>query len=369
MLMKRLFALATILYLSWFGLTATAGEFSEYQIKPGESLWVLCQKFEQTPETCWGSLAEINELSNPDALTVGLTVEVPKSWIEEPVALVEVALKNITGLVKVHRWDTDTEKHEPAEQQTSDTIVYQGDRIQTFNDSYALAIFPDETEVSLKPNSDLVLKRVAHDKANASTDTLIFLNKGRVSSLVNPKKKQSKFEIQTPYAVAAVRGTEFRVTVADGSANSEVLEGLVAVNAQDTEVDLSAGYASVIKQGEAPSAPIKLLDPPQFKKHKQSYESGSIEIKWKKLKGAQNYELELLKETDGYFALVQNQKASARSFISEHLEPGNYVVKLKGIDKQDLYGLESKAEIMITESKPKEKRKWSKMKKKIHHKR
>ncbi len=47
--------------------------------------------------------------------------------------------------------------------------------------------------------------------ASGMVDTSVRLKKGRVENRVAPQKPDSRYRIITPAAVAAVRGTEFRV--------------------------------------------------------------------------------------------------------------------------------------------------------------
>lgn len=58
---------------------------------------------------------------------------------------------------------------------------------------------------------------------------VIKLDEGRIKSIVKKLSPRSKFEIKTPLAVAAVRGTEFDVGVREGRVEVETIEGVVGV--------------------------------------------------------------------------------------------------------------------------------------------
>ncbi|MEO1093408.1 MAG: FecR domain-containing protein [Cyanobacteria bacterium J06638_28] len=69
----------------------------------------------------------------------------------------------------------------------------------------------------------------------------------------------SRLELHTPSGVAAVRGTEFGVAVADdGKTSIATLEGKVDVIAQLQSVAVDAGLTSIIYPGEPPTQPQSL---------------------------------------------------------------------------------------------------------------
>jgi hypothetical protein len=104
------------------------------------------------------------------------------------------------------------------------------------------------TEISL---SELNLEGTAsHISITQSLGKTI----SRVTKLVDPA---SSYEIETPAAVASVRGTEFYVSVSSsGVTTVGSTEGLVAVTAQGVEVELTAGLRTTVSPGKAPGAPV-----------------------------------------------------------------------------------------------------------------
>jgi len=70
--------------------------------------------------------------------------------------------------------------------------------------------------VSLKPNSDITLKGLKRDTEADTEENLFVSNMGNIRAKVQKLKEGSKFEIKTPTAVAAVRGTIMYVTILPG---------------------------------------------------------------------------------------------------------------------------------------------------------
>lgn len=74
-----------------------------------------------------------------------------------------------------------------------------------------------------------------------------------IEQLVDPA---ARYEIETPVAVAAVRGSSMIVIVApDGTTTVQNLEGQISVIAQGVEVAIPVGSMSTVQPGEAPSEP------------------------------------------------------------------------------------------------------------------
>lgn len=78
----------------------------------------------------------------------------------------------------------------------------------------------------------------------------------QVRSFTNPS---SRLELHTPSGVAAVRGTDFGIIVAeDGRTTIGTAEGAVEASAQGISVMVEPNFASVIRPGEPPSEPHPL---------------------------------------------------------------------------------------------------------------
>lgn len=87
----------------------------------------------------------------------------------------------------------------------------------------------DGSVVRVAGDSELRLERLKYSLTKKRADTSLALDKGRVESRVPPQRPSgSRFQIDTPLMAAGVRGTEFGVSMRDGSAaTSDVLEGEV----------------------------------------------------------------------------------------------------------------------------------------------
>ena len=102
-----------------------------------------------------------------------------------------------------------------------------GTRIRTGADGQAEVTFADGTKMQVRPSTTVALSSAKRPEQKSSV-VLFF---GRVwSKVTRSVGSETTFEVNTPNAVAGVRGTEFETAVADdGTAKVRVTEGKVAV--------------------------------------------------------------------------------------------------------------------------------------------
>jgi hypothetical protein len=104
----------------------------------------------------------------------------------------------------------------------------EGDHVLTRENSGLHLVLADGSSITLGPNSELTLSKIGSGKEGSQT--FLELLKGTANAIVQKLKLGSSFEMKTPNAVAAVKGTEFEVSE-DGSAGTvSVREGIVAMS-------------------------------------------------------------------------------------------------------------------------------------------
>lgn len=138
----------------------------------------------------------------------------------------------------------------------------EGDVVVTGANSIAKLRFFDASVTVIQPNSSIEIAKSYQYTGLGEVVTELALSIGRTEVLANPNRNvNSHFQIQTPSAVAAVRGTEFRVGVEGENrqlALQETLEGKVAFSASGSEVLVAQGFGSVAEFGKAPLPPVAL---------------------------------------------------------------------------------------------------------------
>jgi hypothetical protein len=97
--------------------------------------------------------------------------------------------------------------------------------------------------------------------------TELSLDSGRLeASAARQQAPAGGFSVRTPVAVAGLRGTGFRLNVAEdgGRLANEVLEGAVAVSAQGGKCAWKGGFGTVAEAGKPPAPPRALRPKPNL---------------------------------------------------------------------------------------------------------
>src|SRR5262245_42688897 len=122
---------------------------------------------------------------------------------------------------------------------TDQATLKPGDQIRTGRNGRVLLVRGQET-ILVAPNSAIMIPAEQKDAAS----TTILQQAGAIQLQVD-KRPERNFEVETPYLVAAVKGTEFKVTVSQGSASVDVSHGSVEV------ADFKSGQIALVMPGQS----------------------------------------------------------------------------------------------------------------------
>jgi hypothetical protein len=138
--------------------------------------------------------------------------------------------------------------------------VRSGQRIQTGPESWATLVFFDGTKTTLAPETDLMLSEIDGSWGDVLQVTLI-QNEGQTDHQVVPfDSENAGYYVFTPTGTASVRGTDFRVLVADtGKSLFSVSTGQVLVNNEGSQALLNAGQGVVSELGKPLVSPTYLF--------------------------------------------------------------------------------------------------------------
>jgi hypothetical protein len=112
----------------------------------------------------------------------------------------------ILGAIEIERGGTS----EPA---TVGAPVFSGDRLRTGASDQAKVVFQDDSVLDLAPDTEVLLAKQAFDRAGHRLESHLRMSKGKLRAWVGEgyREPRSRYEIETPTAITAVRGTEFIV--------------------------------------------------------------------------------------------------------------------------------------------------------------
>lgn len=312
-----------------------------YTTVEGDNLWNLSEQH-LDKVTRFEQLRKLNNIENPKHLQPGTRIRVPLAWIRSnPVAAKIVSL---TGTVQIKRAETaQTENAEIG------SMMNLGDELRTADNSTIAIQFADKSILTLHENSIVHFDHLSAHGTTGMVDSRLNLLEGRMDTKVTPAVGPgSRFEIQTPSAISAVRGTVYRALVneAGEASNIEVLEGKVAVTGADQQLTVNQGYGTQVVSGEPPLPPRELLPSPEFADIPQTLTQINSRINWSAVDGARGYRVEVASAED--FDTLLWQTVTERNYAAfPDLADGNYALRVRAIDAIGLEGLDQITRIQL----------------------
>ncbi|HBE73642.1 MAG TPA: hypothetical protein DDW31_06115 [candidate division Zixibacteria bacterium] len=138
----------------------------------------------------------------------------------------------VTSIAKITFYTGEVKTQPPKKDDWKKAIFQQplanGEKIKTWDQSRAEIGFSDGSIIRIDGNSSLDIVDAKKDKAGQQVEAKVW--SGKVWANVNKMSKKSKFELESPTAVAAIRGTVYRMAVSpDRTTRIAVYSGAVAV--------------------------------------------------------------------------------------------------------------------------------------------
>lgn len=309
------------------------GEEWVYTFRPGDTLWELCTKY-VSAKNCWGKVAQRNKIENPRQIPPGSKLYLPIAWLKVlPGQAKAVSVEGEPIVIREGKENSIIAKGD---------VFSMGDQLESRSGNFLLE-FADGSQLLVKPGSELTFDTLTLYGESGMVDTRVRLNRGRVRAKVSPAKGSgSRYEISTPSAVAAVRGTEFRVVSVDGSDASmraEVLEGNVQVGNDLGALQVAEGFAVKTQKGQSVEAPVKLLLPPELTVDvEEVVNTFPLELRWRELDAAAHYRIEVFSIEDESLRLLLDEETENSTFDIGLLEKGQYSVNIRGVDGNGFEG-------------------------------
>jgi hypothetical protein len=328
----RLARLTACVLLVLFGTVAhhraRAAEWI-YTVQDGDNPWNLTERY-LAGIKYWPRIQTLNRINDPQHIPPGTRLRIPVEWLRRVDAIAKVAAVHGQAEVRGKR---------ATRALAAGMQLRSGDVVQTGREANVTLEFADGSRVLVHAEAELHLNALGSFENTDYYDTQVRLTQGRMENLVAPLGKgPGRFEISTPAAVTAVRGTRYRVNAASDATRSEVLEGKVAVNTQTSGVDVAAGYGTVASAAAAPSAPVALLPAPDLTALPARVERVPVAFSVPALAGAVAYRFQLAADTR-FDSPLFDGRADATRLRAGDLPDGHYFLRVRGIDAQGLEGL------------------------------
>jgi hypothetical protein len=307
-----------------------------YTVRPGDSLWGVAQRY-LSPAGDLPRLQELNHVADPARLQPGTRLRIPVAWLKAQPAPVEVVhLRNDATVIRA-----GSGQSQPL---ALGMRLGAGDRVHAGADSSASLRFADGARLVMQAGSDLTLDRISSYGETIIVDSSVRLQNGRVD--IRAPGGGSRLEISTPAGVSSVRGTEFRVGMAEPAMRTEVVEGVVAVEAQARRREITAGLGTLTAVGQPPEAPVRLLPPPDISAIPTYLDHVPIAFSLPPLPGAVAYRLQIAPDAS-FDALLFDVVVPTPDFLGPAAPDGEYTWRVRGIDGRGLEGLDASKNLTL----------------------
>jgi hypothetical protein len=336
-----IFTLCALLLLntSFTFAGSESGDFS-YTVKKNDTIWAICKIYVSDP-LCWKKLVEYNQIKIPKYLPPKSIIRIPKTWLKNHSTTALVIA--VEGQVNVVRKGNQDQKS-----LVVGDLLSQEDVVQALNGT-AMIKFADESRLLLKANSTIRMASLQFYDASQLVNTRVELLKGRVKALVEKiSNKNSRYEIATPAAVAAVRGTEFRVAnEKDGNGNTvmktELLTGALAIISDKNNKNIVPGQAVMAVEGEGVFEPVNLLSRPLLEINGARSFSLPYNLQWKPLEGAVSYKIILIADSNQLW----EKSTKDTQLTLQNLALGSFELLIRGVDSQGFEGRDRRLKINL----------------------
>lgn len=334
--------LALIVCMSFIHPVHAEEEYWEYTFRPGDTIWNIAKQYTSSVNN-WSAIQQLNNIGmGPDRqIQPGMRIRIPLSMLkQQPVPALVIALNGHSLLQRANG---------AQEQPEIGSKLFSGDRIITSSGQSLRIQFADKSELQILPDSEIIMDKLSYHKDSGMVDTQMRLNRGRVDSWIEKLKPDSHFQIKTPGAITAVRGTRYRLA-SDASgqiSRTEVTEGSVGVSVGDVTKQVLQGFGLVAETGKPLSDPVKLLSAPQIGDNLTNT-AGSLKVSWTALDGAETYQYQLAMDAD-FNQLIASELTTDPLIQLGQLSAGVVFLRVRGIDKFQLQGLDSVRDFTIRE--------------------
>ncbi len=305
----------------------------EYSMRQGDNLFTLARRALQRPDQ-YRAVQRINRIADPHRIPTGTVLKIPMNLLRaDPLSARVIAVR---GTVNLRQSESVAPLRIGAE-------LLPGAAIETGNDGFVTIELPNGSRTSMPTRTRLKIVRLHRIALTGSLDYDLAVDGGKVETTASPlgTDPNNRFRIRTPRALAAVRGTVFRVGFEDGEAVSltEVLEGAVAASSttSGTEASLTPGLGAVI----AASGNVRtetLLAPPDLRDPGRVQVDPQVRLNLAPLTGAAAYRLQIAEDA-GFTRILADRSGNAAEFVVDDIPNGSLFVRVSAVAASGLEGL------------------------------
>ena len=284
-----------------------------------------------------GQLRQYNGLDKQPDPGEGDSIRIPLAWMQKQPDPARVIA--ITGNVRLVA--AADNRNRPV---LANTLVRVGDEIIT-GPGTATVELANGTRIHLSTDTRMIFNRLTQFGKAGMVDTRLRLDEGQADIRVEPLSgDRSRFEVETPSAVAAVRGTAFRLHTSDAGTQLSVTQGVVDFGAPGKTQRIPAGYSASVSETPHTGLAIRRLpEAPELNPLPARLTSLPAEISWQPTAG-EHYQLDIFDHSGTW---VDSRKIRDNVTTITALDNGTYDLQLSATDARGLASIPVTATIEV----------------------
>jgi FecR protein len=171
------------------------------------------------------------------------------------------------------------------------------DGVRTGEASLAQLFFTDGVDVTVDPNSTVVIRESHMDRLDQSVKRDLALMNGSILAKLSAKAKETnKFAFRAGTSESMVKSGKFWAsTIQDKKTKLSNYDGSIDLTASKVKIVLQQNQGTVVEKGKAPLPPINLLGGPQLSWGRLDtvIYNDKMTLQWKSISKAVTYQVEL----------------------------------------------------------------------------
>lgn len=327
-------ALACLLFSAC--ASAALAEDFVYVVQAGDNPWNLTRRYLKSIDY-WPRIQDYNRILEPQGIRPGTVLRIPIAWMRG---------ERRTAHVIDARGEAEIRIGEQRTAATPGMPVPPGAHIRSGAGSSLTLEFPDGSRSLIGADTELGLRKLERLKASGAQQLDIDLQRGHIENLARPVQGGGRYIIRTPAAVAAVRGTDFRISAERNGVRAETLHGEVALQNRHGLTRLPAGKGSQAVRGRAPEKASPLLPAPALDTLPAVVDRVPFRLPIAPVAGAAAYRTQIAANT-GFTALDSDRSDTDAAALGGILADGPYRLRIRAIDGRGLEGHDAERDIVV----------------------
>lgn len=249
----------------------------------------------------------------------------------------------------VNYFQGDVHKRPPSENVwknvVQNDILVEGETIRTLSRSSADVLFRDNSRLSLKENSQALIRKMRVNLLDETDEANVSLIEGDVLALLAASAKGKGVAVDIEGVETRIKSNNFFVSQDKKASRFANYEGEIEIESAGVKVVLKENQGSVVPRNEKPSAPANLLPPPRILEPENGKEfyNKSFRLIWEKVPEAVKYRCDISINASFSKSVWSETTSETGVPFPGELQAGSYFWRVQAVSGQELPGRMGKA--------------------------